>query len=130
MASETSKPAARADKPAAATTRRKPAARPTARLAVAVADGSVRLLLMRSSGRTRHVPYLPTKARKPVAALRQQWKGGTPLATIAEEQGTSLATLRRRLLALDVSERVDAGDLDRLWDGKADAVAFTRGGAE
>ncbi len=45
---------------------------------------------------------------------------------MAAEQGVSLSTLRRRLLALAVSEDVDAGRLDALWTPGTDRVVFPR----
>jgi hypothetical protein len=101
----------------------------TARLSVAVADGSVALYLRRSSGKERHVPYIPKADRPAVAALRDAAKERT-LPVVAGEQGLSLSTLRRRLLALDASEQVDAGAFDALWTPGEARVVFTRGGAE
>jgi hypothetical protein len=110
----------------------KPRKARTARLATAAAEGTVRFALLRSSGRTRHVPYLAPKTdeRAAAVALRDEWKAGTALPQVAAAHGLSIATLRRRLIALDLSEGVEAGSLDSLWDGKADTVTFTRGGAE
>ncbi len=104
----------------------KPSRRRTPRLAAAVREGTVALYLLRSSGRTRHVPYLPKADRSAVAALRTEGKDKT-LAAVAALHGLSLSTLRRRLLALEASEAVDAGTFDALWDGKADRVVFVRG---
>ncbi|MDP9458960.1 MAG: hypothetical protein M3Q22_01485 [Actinomycetota bacterium] len=101
-------------------------ARRRRRLAAAVGEGTVALYLLRSSGRTRHVPYLPKADRPAVAALRTEGKDKT-LSVVAAEHGLSLSTLRRRLLALEVSEAVDAGKFDSLWDGTADKVVFVRG---
>ncbi|MDP9466253.1 MAG: hypothetical protein M3P31_03275 [Actinomycetota bacterium] len=128
-------PASEAVPPAAdatpATTPAKPRKARTARLASAAAEGKVRFLLLRSSGRTRHVPYLAPKTDERAAAVALRAEGeDKPLAQVAADHGLSLSTLRRRLLALDLSEDVDAGRLDALWDGKADTVTFTRGGAE
>ncbi len=103
-----------------------PSRRRTPRLAAAVGEGAVALYLLRSSGRTRHVPYLPKADRPAVAALRTEGKDKT-LPAVAAEHGLSLSTLRRRLLALEVSEAVDAGTFDSLWDGQADRVVFVRG---
>lgn len=125
-----SEPVAVAADATPATTPAKPRKARTPRLATAVADGTVALYLLRSSGRTRRVPYLPKgDERRAVAALRDAAKDKT-LAVVAGEQGVSLSTLRRRLLALEVSEDVDAGRLDALWTPGTDAVQFTRGGAE
>ncbi len=104
----------------------RPSRRRTRRLAAAVAEGAVALYLLRSSGRQRHVPYLPKADRPAVAALRAAGKDKT-LPAVAAEHGLSLSTVRRRLLALEVSEAVDAGKFDSLWDGKADRVVFVRG---
>lgn len=122
-------PAASAEAAALPATPVKPRRRPTGRLASAVADGKVALYLLRSSGRTRRVPYLGKDERAAVVALRTGGLTKT-LPVVAGEQGISLSTLRRRLLALAVSEDVDAGRLDALWDGTATEVQFTRGGAE
>lgn len=100
----------------------------TPRLAAAVAEGTVALHLLRSSGRQRHVPYIAKAERPAVAALRTAAKDKT-LPTVAAEHGLSVSTLRRRLLALEASEAVDAGTFDALWDGKAPRVVFARGGA-
>lgn len=107
----------------------KPQRRRTPRLSVAVADGSVALYLRRSSGRERHVPYIAKADRPAVAALRDAAKERT-LPVVAGEQGVSVSTLRRRLLALEASEQVDAGAFDALWTPGEARVVFTRGGAE
>ena len=128
--STASEPTAVADSAALPATPAKARKPRTPRLASAVADGSVALYLLRSSGRTRRVPYLPKgDERQAVAALRKEAKDKT-LPVVAGEQGVSLSTLRRRLLALEVSEDVDAGRLDSLWTPGTDKVTFTRGGAE
>jgi hypothetical protein len=101
----------------------------TARLATAVADGSVALYLRRSSGRERHIPYVAKGDRAPLLAIRRDLGNG-PLALVAAAHGLTLSTLRRRLIALEASEQVDAGAFDALWDGSAARVVFTRGGAE
>jgi hypothetical protein len=101
----------------------------TARLGVAVADGSVALYLRRSSGRERHVPYIAKVDRPAVVALRTEAEGST-LPAVAAAHGLSLSTLRRRLIALDASEQVDAGAFDALWTPGEARVVFTRGGAE
>jgi hypothetical protein len=124
-----SKPVAAAEAASQPNTPPKAQRRRTPRLASAVADGSVALYLLRSSGRTRHVPYVPKSERPAVAALRTAAAAST-MPTVAAEHETSVSTLRRRLLALAVSEDVDAGKFDALWDGQADRVQFTRGGAE
>ncbi len=129
MTSTASEPVPPAETAPVPATPAKPSRRRTPRLADAVADGSAALYLLRSSGRTRHVPYLPKGDRPAVAALRGAAKDKT-LPAVAAEQGISLSTLRRRLLALAVSEDVDAGRLDALWTPGTDKVVFTRGGAE
>jgi hypothetical protein len=125
-ASEPVAVAADAALPATPSKARKPR---TPRLSVAVADGSVALYLRRSSGRERHIPYIPKADRPAVVALRTEAVAST-LPAVAAAHGLSLSTLRRRLLALETSEAVDKGALDALWDGKAERVVFTRGGAE
>lgn len=125
-----SEPTTVAEAPPLPATPAKPRKARTPRLASAVADGSTALYLLRSSGRTRRVPYLPKgDERGAVATLRREAEGKT-LPAVAAEQGVSLSTLRRRLLALAVSEDVDAGRLDALWTPGTDKVTFTRGGAE
>jgi len=125
-----SEPTTVAEAPALPATPAKARKARTPRLASAVADGTVALYLLRSSGRTRRVPYLPKgDERAAVAGLRTEGKDKT-LPAVAAEQGVSLSTLRRRLLALEVSEDVDAGRLDALWTAGTDKVTFTRGGAE
>jgi hypothetical protein len=97
----------------------------TARLSVAVADGTVGMYLRRSSGRERHIPYIAKADRPAVAALRD---AGKPLHEVAAAHGLSLSTLRRRLLALEASEAVDAGAFDALYTAGEARVVFTRGG--
>jgi hypothetical protein len=101
----------------------------TPRLSVAVADGTVGMYLRRSSGKERHIPYVPKADRPAVVALRDAAKERT-LPVVAAEQGVSLSTLRRRLLALEASEQVDAGVFDALYTAGEARVVFTRGGAE
>lgn len=119
-------PAADATVPATPGKTRKPR---TPRLSVAVADGTVAMYLRRSSGRERHIPYVAKADRPAVAALRDAAKERT-LPVVAGEQGVSLSTLRRRLLALEASEQVDAGAFDALYTAGEARVVFTRGGAE
>lgn len=128
MTAPASTPATPAESPAAPATPAKARKPRTARLSVAVAEGTVALYLLRSSGRTRRVPYLPKgEERQAAATLRDQVKAAG-LSQAATEVGISTSTLTRRLLALDASEAVDAGKFDALWDGKATEVQFTRGG--
>jgi hypothetical protein len=117
-------PAADATVPATPSKPRKPR---TPRLSVAVADGTVGMYLRRSSGRERHIPYIAKADRPAVAALRDAAKERT-LPVVAGEQGVSLSTLRRRLLALEASEQVDAGAFDALYVAGEARVVFTRGG--
>jgi hypothetical protein len=123
-ASEPVQPAEAVPAPATPGKARKPR---TPRLSVAVADGSVGMYLRRSSGRERHIPYVPKADRPAVVALRDAGKERT-LPVVAAEQGLSLSTLRRRLLALEASEAVDAGAFDALYTAGEARVVFTRGG--
>ena len=92
-----------------------------------MADGSVALYLRRSSGRERHIPYIPKADRPAVVALRTEAAAST-LPAVATAHGLSLSTLCRRLLALEASEAVDAGKFDALWTPGEARVVFTRGG--
>jgi len=103
---------------------------PSTRLAAACAARTVALYRQRATGSLRRLPYLaPDTTAREVAewfALRRD--EGQRVAAIAAEAGVSRVTVRRTLVALDLAEAVEDGDLDDLYD--EDTVALVLAGDE
>lgn len=103
---------------------------PSAGLAAACAAGTVGLYRQRGTGTLRRVPYLaPDSTAREVAewfVLRRD--EGQRVAAIAAEAGVSRVTVRRTLVALDLAEAIEDGDLDDLYDD--DTLALVLAGDE
>lgn len=93
----------------------------TSPLAAACEAGTVRLYRLRANGTRRAVPYLTGDAREVAEYYAEQREAGQSVAAIATEAGTSRPTLRRALAALALTEEIEAGDHDDLFeDGVAE----------
>lgn len=101
---------------------------PSTGLAAACAAGTVALYRRRGTGSLRRVPYLaPETTAREIAewfALRRE--EGLRVAAIASEAGCSRVTVRRTLVALDLAEALEDGDLDDLY--AEDTVALVLAG--
>jgi hypothetical protein len=88
-------------------------------LSALCAAGAVRLYRVRATGTTRRVPYLAVDTDQRAVA---EWLSdridmdGAPLADVAAEVGLSRPNARRLLAALELTEEIDAGDWDDLYE--------------
>jgi hypothetical protein len=78
----------------------------------------VHLYRQRGTGSFRRLPYLApdTEAREVADWLALRREEGASVATIAAEAGCSRVRVRRTLVALDMAEAVEDGDLDELYE--------------
>lgn len=73
----------------------------------AVLEGQVKFYRVRENGTTRHVPVLTGGDREMAEGIRSDRAAGKPVHTIAAERHISVATVRRFLQELDLTERVE-----------------------
>lgn len=102
-----------------------PASGSTGLLRAAASAGTVRFYRQRANGSTRAIPYLAegTEGREVAEWVAARTDDGASVATVAEETGLSRATVRRTLAALALTEEVEDGDLDDLYeDGVTEIV--------
>lgn len=81
----------------------------------------VQFYRLRKSGTMRRLPYLApsTPERKDAEKVAAQVAKGKSIATIAEETGRSLSTVRRMVAAVQLAEEVETGKYDeQVKDGK------------
>ncbi|MBM2621196.1 hypothetical protein JIG36_37410 [Actinoplanes sp. LDG1-06] len=92
-------------------------------LAAACAAGKVRLFKLRGTGTLRRLPYLTGLAREEAEYYAYRLATGDSVATIAVEVETSRATVRRNLAALALTEEIESGLHDDIWeDGLAEVI--------
>lgn len=96
-------------------------------LADACAAGRVALFRERDTGTLRRLPYLApeSEAREVAEWFAAAREDGASVATIAGEAGCSRATVRRALAALALTEEVEAGDLDEMYEDGVVAVVVS-----
>lgn len=89
----------------------------------AAAEGRVRVYRARSNGTTRHIPFLPegSDARAVAEWIRDQ-KDSRTMKDLAAEMHESVPTVRRRLVALEVTEEVEGYDQEDIEAILADAL--------
>lgn len=81
----------------------------------------VQFYRLRKSGTIRRLPYLApgSPERKDAEKVAAQVAKGKSVATIAEETGRSLSTVRRMVAAVQLAEEVETGKYDdQVKDGK------------
>lgn len=93
-------------------------------LAAACAAGAVRLFKLRGTGTLRRLPYLTGAAREHAEWFAYRLETGASVATIAAETGTSRATVRRNLAALALTEEIESGLHDDIWEDGLTEVVF------
>lgn len=81
----------------------------------------VQFYRLRKSGTMRRLPYLApgTPERKDAEKAAAQVTKGKSVATLAEESGRSVSTIRRMVAAVQLAEEVETGKYDdQIKDGK------------
>jgi hypothetical protein len=73
----------------------------------AVKTGQVRFYRVRENGTTRNVPVLSDQDRETAEAIRTARAEGVTVREIAKTHHISVATVRRLLAELDLTERVE-----------------------
>lgn len=73
----------------------------------AVASGQVKFYRVRENGTTRHVPFLTGSDRELAEAIREARAEGKSVRSIAGEKHISVATVRRFLTELALTEEVE-----------------------
>ena len=99
----------------------------TSPLAAACAAGKVRLYRQRSTGTTRLIQYLTGIARDEAEYYAYWVERGRSVADLAAEGLSSRASVRRKLAALALTEEIEAGDHDDLWEEGLAEVVFGGG---
>lgn len=97
-------------------------------LAAACEAGTVKLYRLRGNGTTRLIQYLTGVAREEAEYYAYWIEEGRSVAELAAESETSRATIRRKLAALALTEEIEAGDHDELWEEGVAELEF--GGEE
>lgn len=71
----------------------------------------------RGNGTTRHLNLLPigSKGRDTAEWISEQVEDGRSLRAVAAELHVSLPTVRRALMALELTEDIEAGEYDQVW---------------
>lgn len=73
----------------------------------AVEKGQVKFYRVRENGTTRHVPFLTGKDRELATAIRDARANGESVRSIAQSQHISVASVRRFLSELALTEKVE-----------------------
>jgi hypothetical protein len=78
----------------------------------------------RANGTTRHLELCPVGSTRRDTAewISEQVDEGRSLRAVAAELHVSVPTVRRALMALELTEEIEAGDWDQVW---AEANGFT-----
>ncbi len=93
-------------------------------LAAACAAGQVHLYRLRSTGTLRHLPFL---APETPARMHAEWFAmrvieGQRVRQVAHDAGVSVATVRRHLSALALTESIEDNELDDLYEPDVEAI--------
>jgi hypothetical protein len=94
-------------------------------LAAACAAGTVALYRVRASGTLRHIPFLVDGTPARMEAEWYAWQiadEGQPVRVVATAAGVSVATLRRALTALALTEAIEDQELDDLYAPDVEAI--------
>jgi hypothetical protein len=107
-----------ADAPVAPEAEASPASPSTSALAALLADGSVALYRVRGNGSLRRLTYLAfgTEGREVANWYAHRLDEGATIKEVATEAGVRPLTVRRALWALDLTEAIEDGDLDDLYE--------------
>ncbi|RKN39982.1 helix-turn-helix domain-containing protein [Micromonospora endolithica] len=93
-------------------------------LAAACAAGTVKLYRLRSNGTTRRLPWLTGDALEVAEWYRLRVDQGATVRQVAEECGTSKATVRRALTTLALMDEITDGLHDDLYAEDVTEVLF------
>lgn len=83
---------------------------------VMLEQGLIRAYFQRANGTLRHLDLAPLGSTRRDTAewIYDQIEDGTPVKAVARELHSSVATVRRLLLSLELTEEIEAGDWDTL----------------
>jgi hypothetical protein len=80
----------------------------------------------RGNGTTRHLELAPIGSTRRDTAewISEQVEDGRSLRAVANELHVSLPTVRRHLMALELTEDIEAGEYDQVW-AEAQELPYT-----
>lgn len=93
-------------------------------LAAACEAGTVKLYRLRSTGTTRRLPWLTGDALEVAEWYRLRVDQGATVRQVAEERGTSKATVRRALTTLALMDEITDGLHDDLYAEDVTEILF------
>lgn len=85
--------------------------------ATMLAAGTLTAHSVRANGTTRHLELAPLGSTRRDAAewVSERLEDGASVRTVARELHVSVPTVRRMLLALELTEEIEAGEWDQVW---------------